>query len=221
MSTNTLQQVKIEVWADLVCPWCGLGRHRLDAALERFEHAGDVTVVHRSFELDREAPIGVTRPVSEFLARKGLDDVQVEATTRMIEDLAASEGLTPYIVKDNVTGSTALAHELLAYATDEGLGRSAWERAFRWYFGEGRSIFDVEPLVELATEIGLEREAAREVLVSRRYSARRLEDRAQARRLGVTGVPFFVINDRYGISGAQRTELLLDALSRAWIELHG
>jgi predicted DsbA family dithiol-disulfide isomerase len=151
-----------------------------------------------------------------MLRKKGLDDGQIDAMTRRIESLADGEGLRPYIVRDNRAGSTALAHELLAYATEQGKHAQAWNRLFTAYFGEARPIFTVEDLVTLAGEIGLDPEDAREALLSHRYAARVTDEARDAAGLGATGVPFFVIDRHYGVAGAQPVETLLAALQQAW-----
>jgi predicted DsbA family dithiol-disulfide isomerase len=210
--------MQVEVWADIICPWCGLGTHRLEAALERFPHRDEVQVIHRSFQLDPGAPPGPGEPVRDMLRKKGLDDGQIDAMTQRVEGLADAEGLRPYVVRDNRAGSTALAHELLAYATEQGQHSEAWNRLFTAYFGEARPIFTVEDLVTLASEIGLDPEEAREALQAHRYAARVADEGREAAQLGATGVPFFVIDRRYGVAGAQPVDTLLAALQRAWDE---
>ncbi len=210
--------MQVEVWADVICPWCGLGAHRLDAALERFPHRDEVQVTRRSFQLDPGAAPGPGEPVRDMLRAKGLDDGQIDAMTRRVESLAESEGLRPYHVLDNRVGSTGLAHELLAYAADQGQQAAAWQRLFTAYFGEARPIFSVGDLVTLAGEIGLDTDGAREALLSHRYAARVAQEGREAAELGATGVPFFVIDRRYGVAGAQPAETLLAALQRAWDE---
>ena len=165
--------MEIEIWSDLICPFCGLGNQRLDNALRRFAHADSVTVVHRSFELNPSAPVGEVRTVREMLReRYGMSDAQLKVQHARIEADAAAEGLVPYEVTDNRVGSTALAHELLAYASEQGLGAEAWHHLYRAYFGEVRSIFTVDALVELAVEIGLDADSTRAVLTDRRYRDR-------------------------------------------------
>lgn len=212
------KKLKVEVWSDLICPWCGLGDHRLDAALERFAHRDDVEVVHKSFQLDPSAPPGETRPVREYLAKKGMPAAQLEASQDALERMAADEGLKPYIVRDNVVGSTRLAHELLAYAASKGKGDEAWRRLFRAYFGEKRSIFDLPSLLDLADELGLDRDDARAALESHRHAPEVDRDLLEARALGIQGVPFFVVDRRYGVSGAQPADTLLEVLETAYEE---
>ena len=173
-------------------------------------------MIHRSFQLDPAAPPGPGEPVRDMLRNKGLDDAQIDAVTQRVEGLADAEGLRPYDVRDNRVGSTALAHELLAYAAEQGKQAEAWHRLFTAYFGEARPIFSVADLVTLASEIGLDPEDARAALRSRRYTARVADEGREAAGLGATGVPFFVIDRRYGVAGAQPAGTLLAALQRAW-----
>ncbi len=209
--------MRVEIWSDLICPWCGLGQHRLNTALERFEHASDVEVLHRSFQLDARAPLDATESVRHMLqVKKGLSSAQVDAATRHVEELARAEGLSPYIVGDNRVGNTSFAHELAAWATEQGRGAAAWARLYRAYFGEARSIFDVSALVELAPDLELDPAAARDALTSRRYADQVQADHREAVELGATGVPFIVIDRRYAIAGAQPTEVMLQSLAAAW-----
>ncbi len=212
--------MQVEVWADIICPWCGLGLHRLGTALAQFPHAGDVEVVHRSFQLDPSFPEGTVVPSLDMLRRKGLDEAQITGSQRRIEEMAAGEGLTPYHVAGSQVGNTSLAHELLAYATASGRHTEAWQGMFRAYFGEQRPVFDAPSLVSLAGELGLDPAGAQEALASRRYAGQVEADAREAARLGATGVPFFVLGRRYGVSGAQPADVMLQALQQAWSATH-
>lgn len=212
--------MKLEIWSDVICPWCGLGQHRLDVALEGFAHRDAVEVVHRSFQLDPRAP-AAPQPVRAMLAAKhGMNDAQLAATFARIEGLAAADGLSPYIVGDNVVGNTRLAHELLALASECGREAAAWQRLYRAYFAERRSIFDVAALVALAEELGLDPAEARAALADGRHVARVEADGREARALGATGVPFVVIDRRYAIAGAQPIDTVRRALEHAWQQAH-
>jgi predicted DsbA family dithiol-disulfide isomerase len=214
----------VEIWADFICPWCGLGDHRFAAALHDYVHRDDVEVVHRSFQLDPTLPVGVVEPAADHLARKfGASEAaraRLAASQKNIEAMARDEGLAPYHLADNVSGSTALAHELLAYASAQGRGRDAWNGLSRAYFGMQQSIFDTDALVDLAGRMGLDPVEVRTALETRRYRGQVAADQLEAQQLGATGVPFFVINRRYGVMGAQPAEILLDVLQRAWHEAH-
>jgi predicted DsbA family dithiol-disulfide isomerase len=212
--------VQIEVWSDVVCPWCYIGKRRLETALERFPHRDQVEVTWRSFQLDPTIPEGTTHPTLPELARKyGRSEDEMRAMQEHVEQIAAGEGLA-YHLADGVSGNTHLAHELLHLATERGLGDAAKERLLHAHFEEGRSVFDVDALVALGAEIGLDEAEARQALTDRRYRAAVDEDIATARLLGATGVPFFVVDRKYGAAGAQPAELLLQILERAWADAH-
>jgi len=212
--------MKAEVWSDVICPWCGLANYRLHEALNHFEHAGDVELVHHSFEMAPDLPDGKGISQRELLAQVGKTGQAAENYIRPIERLAKRDGLVPYVVMDRMMGNTALAHELLAYATEQGRGPEAWQHAYRVHFGQSRPLFDIESLLVLAKEIGLDDDATREALASRRFRDQVARDKAGAYRLGAQGVPFTVIDGRYGLSGAQETGVFLAALRRAWNESH-
>lgn len=210
--------MKIEIWSDVICPWCGIGLNRLERALEGFEHRDEVEVVHRSFQLDPRYS-GEPRPVREMLSQKyGMGPAQLDAMVARVEAIAAADGLSPYQAGANRAGNTRLAHELLALASERGLEDAAWRRLYRAYFGEGRSVFEVESLVELGQELGLDPDEVRGALADGRYRGRVAADDEEARALGATGVPFVVVDRRYRIAGAQPLEVFRDVVERAWRE---
>jgi predicted DsbA family dithiol-disulfide isomerase len=212
--------VQIEVWSDVVCPWCYIGKRRLETALSRFPHRDKVEVVWRSFQLDPSVPEGTTHPTLPELARKyGRSEDEMRVMQSRVEQIAAEEGLD-YHLADGISGNTHLAHELLHLAAERGRGGEAKERLLHAHFEEGRSVFDVDALVALAVEIGLDEAESREALTDRRYRAAVDEDIATARLLGATGVPFFVVDRKYGAAGAQPAELLLQVVERAWADTH-
>ncbi|GID26714.1 DsbA family oxidoreductase [Paractinoplanes brasiliensis] len=213
--------MKVDIWAEVTCPWCGLGNHRLATAIERFEHADEVELIHHSFPLSSSFPEGDTFTVREALLRQhGIGGSQAETSTRRIEELAASEGLTPYRVLDNKVGNTDLAHEFLAHASAQGKNHEAWDTIFTTYFGKAEPVFSADDLLRLADELGLDREQTRQALTGRRYRRQVRDDAARAQRLGATGAPFIVVDDRYGVPGAQDSDSLLELLRKAWDDSH-
>lgn len=206
--------MRIDVWSDVICPWCGLGKHRLEAALSRLPADEQPEVVYHSFQLDPNAPIEPTSVKQMLTAKYRLDDAGFASVTGRVEALARAEGLTPYHVGDNLSGNTALAHQLLALAAERGLAEPAWDRLYKAHFGERRSIFDVDSLVELGTEVGLGAGEVREALESGRYEAQVEAEGREARSVGATGVPFFVIDNKYAVSGAQSPEVLLSVFEQ-------
>jgi len=212
--------VRIEVWSDVVCPWCYIGKRRLEAALGRFPHRDQVEVVWRSFQLDPTIPEGETHATLPALAAKyGRPVEDMRAMMRHVEETAAAEGLE-YHLADGVSGNTELAHELLHLAAEHGLQGAVKERLLHAHFEEGRSVFDVDSLTTLAVEAGLDEAGVRAALADRRYRHAVSQDVRTAQALGATGVPFFVVDRKYGAAGAQPADLLLQLLERAWADAH-
>ena len=212
--------MRIEIWSDVVCPWCYIGKRRLESALEQFPHRDQVEVVWRSFQLDPSIPEGETHATLPALAAKyGRSVEEMRASMSHVEQLAAGEGLH-YNLADGISGNTLRAHELLHLAAERGLGPQMKERLLHAHFTEQRSVFDVESLVSLGVEVGLDADEARAALADRRYLAAVHEDIDTARALGATGVPFFVVDRTYGAAGAQPAEQLLQLLERAWADSH-
>ena len=210
--------MRVDIWADLVCPWCYLGKRRFDNALAEFAHAGDVEVVHHSFQLDPSFPLGETRDQREVLTEKyGMTAEQAAKSGLEMEERAAADGLE-YNMTGMKMGNTVDAHQILHLGAKHGLADAVMERLYRAHFTEQRSIFTHDSLVELAVEAGLDGAEARTVLESGTYAEEVAADGAEARALGASGVPFFVIDNRYGVSGAQPKEVFTQALTRAYSE---
>ncbi|WP_018502747.1 DsbA family oxidoreductase [Parafrankia discariae] len=207
--------MKVEVWSDIVCPWCYIGKRRLEKALARYEHAGEVEVVWRSFQLDPAQPRGENIPTSEMLARKyGVTAPEVRAMNDRVSTLAAEEGLT-YHLDRAVTANTFDAHRLVHFAATLDLAGALEERLMRATLVDGVAVDDLDTLVRLAAEVGLPADGAREVLDGDAHAGDVQEDLRQARALGISGVPFYAVDRTYGISGAQPVETLLDTLRGA------
>jgi predicted DsbA family dithiol-disulfide isomerase len=210
--------MQVEIWSDPVCPWCYLGKRHFERALESFDHRDEVTVVYRSFELDPSAPPGVTTPTAERLAGKyGMTAVQASEAQRQMEQRAAQEGLE-FRMDGLRSGNTRDAHRLLHLAKAHGVQAELAERLHRAYFTEQASIFDHSSLTELAVQAGLDRDDVIRVLASQEYGDAVDTDEAMAQALGANGVPLFVIDRRYGISGAQPPEVIAQVLDQAWAE---
>jgi predicted DsbA family dithiol-disulfide isomerase len=213
--------LRIDVWSDIACPWCHVGKRRLEAALARFPHRDDVTVVWRSFELDPGAP--ATDPTPELsyaarLARKyGSSVAEAERMISRMTATAAQDGLDFHFERVR-PGNTFDAHRVLHLAHEEGRQDELKERLFRAYLGEGEAIADHATLERLADEAGLDAQYTREVLERGAFSQQVRADEDEARRLGVRGVPHFVFGGRHGVSGAQSVDTLLAALMTAWAE---
>jgi len=204
--------VRIDIWSDLVCPWCYVGKRRFEKALARFDKRDDVQIVHRSFQLNPAAPRDTTSSRREMLMHKyRLSPEQVVEMDARMTQTAAGEGLE-FNLEGTLTGNTFDAHQLVHLAAAHGLQDAIVERLFRAYFSEQRSLFDRQSLVDLVADAGLDREEAAAALRENRYADAVNADVALARRIGATGVPLFVFDGRYGISGAQAPDVFLDAL---------
>lgn len=215
--------MRIEVWSDVVCPWCYVGKRRLERALETFEHADAVEVVYRSFELDPAAPRRATEPVVDVLARKyGGGPENARAMISRMSSVAAEEGLELHLDR-TLRGNTVDAHRLLHLALDEHGPRvqaTLKEALLAAYFTQVEDVADPQVLRKVATEAGLDPERVDVVLAGQEYEVAVREDVAQAQAFGATGVPFFVVDRRYGVAGAQPVEVLLEVLARAWDDAH-
>jgi predicted DsbA family dithiol-disulfide isomerase len=205
----------IQIWSDIVCPWCYVGKRRFESALAAFEHAEGVTVTHRSFQLDPSSPRGETTDRRQMLKRKyGWSDAQADEMDARMTQIASIEGLE-YHLDGGVTGNTLDAHQIVHLAQAAGRQDEVLERLYRAHFTERRSIFEHASLAALAADAGLDADEARRVLRDDVYAAAVAADVAEARRLGVNGVPFFVLDGRFGVSGAQPVDTFLAALDRA------
>jgi predicted DsbA family dithiol-disulfide isomerase len=213
--------VKVDIWSDVVCPWCAIGRARFEAALAGFPHRDDVQVRWHSFELNPQAPREYPEPLADHLAAKyGVSVEQAHDMHRNMTEVAAADGLDFHFERAR-SGNTFDAHRLLHHAFDTGgaaLQDRLKERLFQAYLTDGEPIGAPEALVRVAEQAGLDAGAVRAVLDSDRYGDAVREDETQARRYGITGVPFFVIDEKYGVSGAQPASALLQALDTAWAE---
>jgi predicted DsbA family dithiol-disulfide isomerase len=210
--------MQVEIWSDVVCPWCYLGKRRFEQALSEFEHRDDVQVVYRSFELDPAAPVGVTTPTVDRLADKyGMTPAQASQAQRAMEKRAADDGLT-FKMASLRSGNTRDAHRLIQLAKDRGRQPEMVERLHRAYFTDEDSVFDHAALTRLGVEAGLDRDDVADVLASDAYTDHIDTDEAMARAIGATGVPLFVIDRKYGISGAQPAGTITQVLEQAWHE---
>lgn len=210
--------MRVEIWSDVVCPWCYIGKGRFEKALARFDHSDEVEVVWRSFQLHPEHPKGVREPLEESLAAKiGGTVEQVRVMNDHVKTLAAAEGLY-YDFESYTLVNTFDAHRLTHLAKAHGLGAELHERFLRAQLIEGEVLDDADTLVRLSAEIGVPEDDARRVLEDDDYTADVNEEIRELRALGGNGVPFFVIDRRYGISGAQSTEVILRALETARAE---
>jgi predicted DsbA family dithiol-disulfide isomerase len=214
-----VEKLRVDIWSDIACPWCYVGKARFDKAVEQLEGKVDVEVRHRSFELDPHRAPGDTAPVVDMLVKKyGMSPAQAQAGEYRLGDLAKAEGLE-YRTEGRDHGNTFDLHRLLQLASERGLESEAWQAFYTANFADEASIFDRERVIDVAVAAGLDKDEVVAVLddpAAYREAVR--ADEAEAAALGATGVPFFVVDEKYGVSGAQPTELFAEILERAWGE---
>lgn len=206
----------VEIWSDVACPWCYIGKRRFEAALSQFEHGEDVQVRWRSFELDGEAPHERMGDRTEHLAKKyGMTVEQAREAGQRLTDVAASEGLG-FRFEISRAGNTFDAHRIIHLAEEHELQDAMKERLLRAYFTEGELMSDHDTLTRLAVEVGLDEQEVRETLAGDRFTAEVREDERMAGELGISAVPTFVVDRKLGTSGAQPPEALLELLREGW-----
>jgi predicted DsbA family dithiol-disulfide isomerase len=210
--------ITVDVWSDVVCPWCYIGRRRLERGVQRYREQGgmlEVEVVYHSFLLAPDTPEDFDGSVADFLARhKGMPPEHVQLMLDQVTDVAAAEGLA-YDFPAAQHTTTLAAHEVLHLAAAHARQGPMVERLFRAYFEEGRHIGRAEELAALAADVGLDPAEVRAALADHRYADAVQQDVAQPRAYGISGVPFTVVDGRYGISGAQDAEVFAQALAQA------
>jgi predicted DsbA family dithiol-disulfide isomerase len=208
--------VDVEIWSDIACPWCYIGKRRFEAALAQFEHRGDVRVTWRSFELDPSAPQERKGDRATRLAEKyGITVERAREMEKHVTDAAAGEGLE-FRFDIARSGGTFDAHRIVHLAQEHGLQDVMKERLLRAYFTEGKLVGDPETLVRVAVEVGLPEGEVRQTLASDRYADQVRDDERTAGQLGISAVPTFVVDRALGASGAHPPEALLELLREGW-----
>lgn len=210
--------MRIEIWSDVVCPWCYIGKRRLEMALAKFPHWEEVQVTWRSFELDPDFPSQQPGTLEEILAQKYRVSRQEAAAMNERVTAVAKESGLEYRLDVARPGNTFDAHRLLHYADTRQLGDRASERLMQAYFSEALPVGERPALAQLAPEFGIAQKDAQAILDSEAYANEVRADEARAANFGITSVPFFLVDEQYAISGAQSVEAFSDVLQRAWSE---
>ena len=206
----------VEIWSDIACPWCYVGKRRFETALAEFEHRDDVSVTWRSFELDPSAPRERTGDRAAHLAEKyGMTLEQARAAEQRLTDVAAGDGLD-FRFDIARSGLTFDGHRMIHLAAEQGLQDAMKERLMRAYFTEGELVGDPQTLVRLATEVGIPAAEAEATLSGDRFADAVRDDERTAQQLGISAVPTFVVDRSLGVSGAQPPEQLLGLLREGW-----
>lgn len=210
--------MQVDIWSDIRCPFCYIGKRRFEAALEQFPQKDKIEVVWHSFELDPNAETDTSVDIYDYLAeRKGMSREQSVQMHQRVTQMAADAGLE-YNFDKAVVSNSFNAHRLIQLAKTVDKGDAAEEALFKAYFTDGKNIDDNDTLVEIGTSIGLKAQVVSNMLASTEFIQQVREDETRAQQIGINGVPFFVLNNKYGISGAQAAETFTQALQQAWGE---
>lgn len=212
--------MQVEIWSDVACPWCYIGKRRFEGALKQFKHRDQVEVIWRSFQLDPAAERASGQTVNEVLEKKmHLSREKAIAMNEHVSALAAQEGLA-YHMEHAQYDNSFDAHRIVHLAAAHGKQDAMEERLFKAYFTDGMAIGDPDVLLQLSTEIGIDAAEARETLASDAYADEVRADVERAAAFGIQGVPFFAIDETYGISGAQPVELFKSTMEEIWTKSH-
>jgi predicted DsbA family dithiol-disulfide isomerase len=210
--------MKIQIWSDVMCPFCYIGKRRFEQALQQFEHKDDVEIEWKSFQLNPDLVTDPTLNVTQYLADiKGWTIDHARQMNDHVTQMAAEVGLA-YDFDKAVVANSFDAHRFAHLAKQNGLGDEAEEALFNAYFTQGKNIADHDILAELGQEIGLDKAEVHHTLAGNKYAVNVHQDIAQAQQLGISGVPFFVMDNKYGVSGAQAVPAFLETLEKAYGE---
>jgi len=210
--------MKVEIWSDVVCPFCYIGKRKFEKALEGFEAKDKVAIEWRSFQLDPDMEYVPGQSLHEYLSkRKGTSAVEGKRMNDAMTAMAKEVGLE-YNFDKAIVNNTFNAHRLLHFAKEKGLQNEMKERLFRAYYTEGKNVGDIDTLALLGEEVGLQAEEIRTVLQSEKYAQDVLLDQYKAQQIGANGVPFYVFNNKYAVSGAQPSEVFAQVLEKVWEE---
>ncbi|HEY6503152.1 MAG TPA: DsbA family oxidoreductase [Chitinophagaceae bacterium] len=210
--------MKVEIWSDVMCPFCYIGKRRFENALTQFPQKQEIEVIWKSFQLNPDMKTEPGKSINQYLSEtKGWSLEQARQANEYVTNMAKEVGLS-YDMNKAVVANSFDAHRLIQFAKANDKGDAMEEQLFKAYFTEGKNTADHNTLIQLAAEIGLDKDAAEKVLKSNEYEDAVEQDIYESQQIGVRGVPFFVLNDRYAVSGAQATETFLGALNKAWGE---
>ena len=210
--------MKVEIWSDIMCPFCYIGKRNIETALAQFPQAKNIEIEWKSFQLDPTLPQVATDNHEEYLAkRKGFPVEQVKGMLQNVTNTAKQAGLD-FHLEQSVIVNSFNAHRLIQFAKTKGLGDEAEERFFKAYFTEGKDMADLKTLTTLGKEIGLDEKELQAAFTDNQYAEKVNHDTNEARAIGVTGVPFFVFNRKYAVSGAQPPQAFVQALEKSFGE---
>lgn len=213
-----MKTLKVDIWSDVRCPFCYIGKHKFEKALRQFVHQEQVEVVWHSFELDPILETNIEVNALEYLAKnKGISKIQAEQMLQFAVEAAKEEGLL-FDFNRSIVANSFNAHRLIQLGKVNKKDAEIEEALFKAHFSNGKNIDDKEVLVNIGTSIGMDKEEVEEALISEEYAQKVKQDEVDAQSLGIRGVPYFVFDNKYAVSGAQATEVFQDALQQSWKE---
>ena len=212
--------MKVEIWSDVVCPFCYIGKRKFEKALGEFAHRADVQIEWKSFELTPDfQPIPGESIHASLAKKKGVPEAEGRRMNDYMTQAAREVGLA-YDFNQTIPANTFLAHQLIHFAAHHGQQGAMKERLFAAYYLEGQNVGEIDTLARLAAEIGLDADEARHALLASTYANEVRRDEYEAQQIQVRGVPFFVFDDKYAVSGAQPSEVFAEVLDTVWAEAH-
>lgn len=210
--------MKIEIWSDVMCPFCYIGKRNFETALSQFEHKDAIEIEWKSYQLDPSLPEVAKESYRDYLVKiKGMSPEQVDGMTDNVTQMAKDVGLD-YDFSKMVMVNSLKAHQLIQYAKTQNLGDEMEERLFHAFFTEGKNIADLPTLTALGKDISLDEAALQEAFTNKKYQDLMTQDIQEGQNIGVRGVPFFVFDRKYGVSGAQAPQAFLETLSKSFAE---
>ncbi len=210
--------MRVEIWSDVVCPFCYIGKKRFEDALQQFNQKENVEIIWRSFQLDPDGDPAPGTSLNQYLAqRKGISLAEAEQMNAYVSNTAKEAGLD-FQLEKAIIGNTYNAHRLLHLAKEHNVQTAVKEALLKAYFTEGKNINDTTVLLAIATAAGIHKEVATAVLNNEQYAQDVQHDQLRAQQIGVRGVPFFVFNNKYAVSGAQATDVFAEVLQKVWEE---
>lgn len=210
--------MKVEIWSDVMCPFCYIGKRRFEDALQQFEHRDAIEIEWKSFQLNPDLETDPTININQYLAdKKGWTIDHAQQMNDHVTKMAAEAGLT-YNLDKAIVANSFKAHRFSHFAKNHGLGIAAEEALFKAYFTDSKNIDDNDTLIELGEQIGLDAADVKQVLESNAYAADVKHDIETAQHLGIQGVPFFVLNNKYAVSGAQAVPVFEQTLQKAYAD---
>lgn len=209
-------KMKVEIWSDVMCPFCYIGKRKFESALEKFQGKENIEIVWKSFQLNPSMKTDPAKNINQYLAEnKGWSLQYAREMNDYVTNMAREAGLH-YDFDKVVVANSFDAHRLIQMAKKKGKGDAAEERLFKAYFTEGKNTADHSTLIQLGKEIGLDDSEVKTMLAGKEFSEEVQKDLSEADQIGVTGVPFFVFDRKYAVSGAQDSKIFLDTLTKAW-----